>query len=112
MSKRYIRVCWQNASEPYEVHRGVDGKLEIHIPCDMPVFDGTGEYVEYLEEEATVVTTAEAAEILGVSESRVKYRLKTGTLPGEKIGSIWQIPREAVEKEAAEKASQSEPQND
>lgn len=56
------------------------------------------------------ITTAETAEILGVSEARIKYRLKTGTLPGQKVGRIWQIPREVVEKEAAEKASQSEPQ--
>lgn len=109
MSQKYIRVCWQNASEPYEVHRGIDGKLEIHIPCDMPKFDGIEEYVEYLEEDSTISAT-ETAEILGVSVARVAYRLKTGTLPGQKVGRIWQIPREVVEKEAAEKASQSEPQ--
>ena len=109
MSKRYIRVCWQNASEPYEVHQGVDGKLEIHIPCDRPILNETVEYLETLEEETTISAT-EAAELLGVSVSRVAYRLKTGTLPGKKIGRIWQIPREAVEKEAAEKASQGESQ--
>lgn len=66
---------------------------------------------EYIQGPTSqTISATEAAEILGVSVARVAYRLKTGTLPGQKVGRIWQIPREAVEKEAAEKASQGEPQ--
>jgi excisionase family DNA binding protein len=46
---------------------------------------------------ATVhLTVKEAAPLLGGSESRVRYLIKTKSLPAEKVGRRWQIDSEDV----------------
>lgn len=40
--------------------------------------------------------TKEAAEILGVGQSRVRQHLLAGRLPGVKVGGVWIISEEAV----------------
>jgi excisionase family DNA binding protein len=42
------------------------------------------------------VSVKEAANLLGVSQQAVRQRLDRGTLPGERLGRDWRIPRDAV----------------
>lgn len=43
-----------------------------------------------------LVSASQAAEILGVSTQAINKRLKSGTLPGLKVGSTWVIPLRSV----------------
>lgn len=46
-----------------------------------------------------IVTSLEAAEILGLSDAQVRFLCRKGDLKGaEKIGRAWLIPRENVER--------------
>lgn len=42
------------------------------------------------------LTVAEAAQLLGVTDSRVRQLLISGELPGEKFGSTWAIKKADV----------------
>lgn len=44
-----------------------------------------------------VVSTSEAASLLGVTPSWVRTLVKRSALPGEKVGRDYLIPKEAVE---------------
>lgn len=44
-----------------------------------------------------ILTTNEAAQILGVSQKMVQSLIKRGRLPAEKIGRDWMIRREDAE---------------
>lgn len=44
------------------------------------------------------LTTAEAADLLGVSRKMVQSLIKRGRLPAEKFGPAWMIKREDVGK--------------
>jgi excisionase family DNA binding protein len=44
-----------------------------------------------------LLSPAEAAKILGVSEADVVATLSDGSLKGKKIGSTWRIPRAAID---------------
>lgn len=44
-----------------------------------------------------MLSASAAAEILGVSETAIRKRIKAGTLSATKEGGIWQIPREEIE---------------
>ena len=48
-----------------------------------------------------MLSTAQAAEILGVSQRRVIALVKQGDLPAEKIGGIWLLDESAVRQRAA-----------
>lgn len=54
--------------------------------------------------ERETVSTAEAAELLGVSQTAIKARLKRGTLDGEQArpGAPWRVYRDALPTEAVE----------
>lgn len=45
----------------------------------------------------TPLTTAQAAERLGLTESGVKYLLRQGYLTGSKFGWVWSIDARSVE---------------
>lgn len=45
-----------------------------------------------------MLTTQQAADILGVSRKMVQSLIKRGRLPAEKIGRDWMIRKEDVEK--------------
>jgi len=47
------------------------------------------------------ITVQQAAELLHVSDSAVKARLRRGTLRGVKSGRAWRVDAEAVRREAA-----------
>ena len=42
------------------------------------------------------LTTAEAAELLGIHVARVRRALAAGRLPGRRVGPQWRITRSAV----------------
>lgn len=44
-----------------------------------------------------LLSPAEAAEVLGVTEADVRQSLETGDLKGKKIGATWRIPRKAID---------------
>lgn len=44
-----------------------------------------------------VLTTRQAAEILGVNDSRVRQLILRGRLKAEKFGSVWMIREEDLE---------------
>ena len=49
------------------------------------------------EKERNLISVKEAAQILGLTRIRVAVLCKQGRFKGaEKIGSVWIIPREAV----------------
>lgn len=48
--------------------------------------------------ENNLITTAQAASVLGVSQKMVQSLIKRGRLPAEKIGRIWVVRREDAEK--------------
>ena len=54
--------------------------------------------------ERETVSTAEAAELLGVSQTAIKARLKRGTLDGwqEREGAPWRVYRDALPTETVE----------
>ncbi|MCV2396182.1 helix-turn-helix domain-containing protein [Actinotalea sp. M2MS4P-6] len=54
-----------------------------------------------LDEPATI-TVREAAELLGVSPQAVRQRLDSGSLPGERRGRDWHLPKRAIERLADE----------
>jgi excisionase family DNA binding protein len=43
-----------------------------------------------------LVSVTEAAEILGTSRSAVQQRIESGSLPAEKVGNTYALPRNAV----------------
>ena len=45
----------------------------------------------------TLLSTAEAAQVLGVSEADVLATLEAGDLKGKKIGTTWRITRAAID---------------
>lgn len=47
------------------------------------------------------MTTTEAAEVLGVTDRRVRQQLERGDLPGSKTGGRWMVDATAVELRAA-----------
>ncbi|WP_367191799.1 helix-turn-helix domain-containing protein [Trueperella pyogenes] len=42
------------------------------------------------------MSVTQAAETLGGSHQAINKRLNAGTLPGQKVGNMWVIPRHAV----------------
>ena len=44
-----------------------------------------------------LLSPAQAAELLGVAEADVLARLEAGDLKGKKIGSVYRIPRQAID---------------
>jgi excisionase family DNA binding protein len=54
-----------------------------------------------------LVSVPEAAELLGVSRQAVGQRIRSGSLPGQRRGRDWMLPRKAVEAAAARKAATS-----
>jgi len=54
---------------------------------------GRGEKSQRLSE---FLTTAEAAELLGMPAAHVRRALAAGGLPGRRLGPQWRIPRSAV----------------
>lgn len=46
------------------------------------------------------VTTAEAAEIIGCVDSRVRQLLREGTLDGERVGRDWLVVKKSAERYA------------
>lgn len=44
-----------------------------------------------------ILTTAQAAAVIGVSQKMVQSLIKRGRLPAEKIGRIWVVRREDAE---------------
>ena len=44
-----------------------------------------------------LLSTAEAAQLLGVSEADVQHVLDAGELAGKKIGATWRIKRSAID---------------
>ncbi len=44
-----------------------------------------------------LLSPAQAAELLGVSEADVLASLEAGDLKGKKIGSVYRIPRKAID---------------
>jgi len=57
------------------------------------------------DDAAQTVGVAEAAGLLGVTASAVRQRLGAATLPGDRIGRDWRLPRAAIERIAAARAS-------
>jgi acetyl-CoA synthetase len=53
-------------------------------------------------------TPEEVAEILAVKESTVRHWMRSGTMPGIKIGKFWRIPEEALKKYLENKAREIE----
>ena len=45
-----------------------------------------------------LMTTAEVAKVLRVHEETVREKLRHGTLKGIKIGTVWRIKREDLDK--------------
>ena len=45
-----------------------------------------------------LLTTQEASNILKVSDQTIRDMIRTGRLPGFKVGRAWRIRREALEK--------------
>ena len=43
-----------------------------------------------------MLTTEEAAEILGVSERQVRNLIKSGTLKAKRLGGVWMIRPQAL----------------
>jgi excisionase family DNA binding protein len=43
-----------------------------------------------------VITTREAAEILGVAPESVARLIRLGTLKGERFGHVWMVDRQSV----------------
>jgi excisionase family DNA binding protein len=44
-----------------------------------------------------MLTAVEAAEILGLSDSRVRQRIKSGDIVATKVGGKWRIPRASLD---------------
>jgi len=53
-------------------------------------------------------TPEEVAEMLTVKESTVRHWMRSGAMPGIKIGKFWRIPEEALEKYLETKAKDLE----
>ncbi|KKM88427.1 hypothetical protein LCGC14_1258770 [marine sediment metagenome] len=51
-----------------------------------------------LSKELDFLTVSEAAELIGVTEGRVRQLLKSGDLLGEKFGTQWVITRAEVDR--------------
>ena len=47
--------------------------------------------------EKSVLTVPEAAELLGVTQQRVRFLIRRRKLPGWKLGRDWIVSRNAVE---------------
>jgi excisionase family DNA binding protein len=58
----------------------------IAVPPPVPAAAGLPE----------LLSPAEAAQVLGVSEADVMAVLESGELKGRKIGATWRIPRSAI----------------
>lgn len=54
-----------------------------------------------LSERVVFVTVPEAAEIIGVTEGRVRQLLKSGDLDGQKLGRDWVVPKGEADRFAA-----------
>jgi excisionase family DNA binding protein len=52
-------------------------------------------------DDGALVSTTEAAELLGVSRQRVLQLVTSGQLPATKVGDTWVLPRAAVAARAA-----------
>lgn len=48
-------------------------------------------------EPAAFLRTPEVARKLGISTKRVRLLLRQGKLPGVRVGSVWYVPREALD---------------
>ena len=56
-----------------------------------------------LAEDFAFLSVAEAAELIGVTDGRIRQLLLRGKLRGQKLGkSTWAIPRREVERYAAQ----------
>jgi len=62
----------------------------VGVPVGAPGVQGAAAGLSEL------LSTAEAAQMLGVSEADVMSVLESGELKGKKIGSTWRIPRAAI----------------
>lgn len=51
-----------------------------------------------MSERPAVLTTAEAAEALGVTDARIRQLCAAGSLACQKIGRDWLIPADEVER--------------
>lgn len=51
-----------------------------------------------LSKELAFLTVSEAAELIGVTEGRVRQLLKSGDLVGEKFGTQWVITQAEVKR--------------
>lgn len=54
-----------------------------------------------------LVGVPEAAELLGVSRQAVGQRVRSGSLPGERRGRDWMVPRKAIEAELRRRGATS-----
>ena len=50
--------------------------------------------------KSDIFTTTEAAQILGVNQSRIRQLLIAGRLTGRKHGPVWMLDRKTVERYA------------
>lgn len=70
--------------------------------CDVPVLAlevmTTAEFDARVEADPTegTASVAEAAALLGVTPSAIRQRLASGSLPGQREGRDWRIPRGAL----------------
>ena len=55
------------------------------------------------EWEANLLSATEAAEMLGITRQRVLVLLITGKLEGVKVGNVWIVYRDGVEKRMQDK---------
>jgi len=56
-----------------------------------------------------MLTVKQAAEVLGVTQTRVRKMISDGILPAEKFGNNWSIPETAVRSRAANKPMRGRP---
>lgn len=60
--------------------------------------------------EREMLTTAEAARLLGIKPVTVRWRLETGKLAGENYGGrVWMVPRAEVERAKADPLRRGRP---
>lgn len=74
--------------------RAIDAKIAtipVEQPADTPVIDPNNM-------TGNILTTAQAAAVIGVSQKMVQSLIKRGRLPAEKIGRIWVVRREDAER--------------
>lgn len=57
---------------------------------------------------AVAVKIETAAQLLDASESQVRYWIKMGMLPAQKLGRSWRIPRAAIEAIAGGRAHEDQ----